>query len=110
MTQHCVSLSGSSGSIYEDRAVESVHDARDNRLGAHLKDLLVGLLVIKHRIELHVELLLDSLCDVAMGLLGAMEEELVLVLVRIEDQTRTVENANDRLLILLLLKQTVLIE
>lgn len=102
VTKHCKGFARSSSSIHENRTIESSHDRCDNWFCANFKNLLISLLMMKNRIKLHIQLLLNAFCDIAMSLLSAMEEELILVLIWIKHKWWTVQNTHDCLLVLLL--------
>lgn len=101
-SEHCEGFAGSGGAVHKHRAIVAAHDGRDDRFGANLEDVGIFLFLVEDRVKLHVELLLDPLCDVAMSLLGTVEEELILVLVGIEDERRCVQNPDNIFLILFL--------
>lgn len=95
-------LAGACSTVNKHWTVKSIHHRANQRFCEHLEDILVVCCVVKDRVKFHVHLLLYALGDIAMCLLSAMKEKLLIILVGIEEQIICVENSYDALLILFL--------
>lgn len=66
--EHRESFSRSCRSVNEHRAIVAIHDRVNKRLCAFSEDIFIGCFVMEDVIEIHLQLFLHPLCDVAMRL------------------------------------------
>ena len=94
-SQHCVSFSGSRSTVHKNRAVESGKENCDQVFCRSLKNVRVCRIWTVNAVESEFLVSLNFFVQVAAFLFPAVKKELVVVLLRVEDQHLFVHHFDD---------------